>query len=120
MAIRGPALRRAVMISVIMKAARSAPRSERRPHRCELIEKGYFRRSGSSSRLMEHFEIEDAFKRATVADLELEHSITSLGVRAGGQGALIGIKLNLSNRSGASARFPYLMFRASGWKTKQS
>jgi predicted HTH transcriptional regulator len=42
-----------------------APRSERRPHMCQMTRQ-YFRRSGSNSFTMEHFDIEDAFKRASV------------------------------------------------------
>lgn len=40
------------------------PRSERRPHRSEAKgQKEYFKRSGASAFSMEHYDIEDAFKR---------------------------------------------------------
>lgn len=48
------------------------PRSERRPHRCEVTNKQYFKRSGSSSIAMEHYEIEDAFRRTGTPDLRIE------------------------------------------------
>ena len=39
------------------------PRSKRRPHRCEARgAKQYFKRSGSGSYAMEHYDIEDAFR----------------------------------------------------------
>lgn len=47
-------------------------RSERRPHRSEASgDKRYYKRSGDSSFVMEHYDVEDAFKRITVATLEL-------------------------------------------------
>ncbi|WP_192251522.1 AlbA family DNA-binding domain-containing protein [Mesorhizobium caraganae] len=49
------------------------PRSDRRPHRSEASDqKQYFKRSGSSSYVMEHVDIEDAFRRVSVPDLELK------------------------------------------------
>lgn len=42
----------------------SIDRSERRPHRSEASgDKRYYKRSGSNSYIMEHFDIEDMFKR---------------------------------------------------------
>ncbi|MBX5239370.1 MULTISPECIES: helix-turn-helix domain-containing protein [unclassified Rhizobium] len=52
------------------------PRSERRPHRSEATDqKQYFKRSGSRSYPMEHYDIEDAFKRTTAPSLSLKHSL---------------------------------------------
>lgn len=49
------------------------PRSERRPHRSEAADqKQYFKRSGGASYVMEHVDIEDAFKRASVPELEVK------------------------------------------------
>jgi hypothetical protein len=49
------------------------PRSDRRPHRSEAAkQKGYFKRSGANSYEMEHYDIEDAFRRQASPDLELE------------------------------------------------
>ncbi|SED78932.1 Putative DNA-binding domain-containing protein [Rhizobiales bacterium GAS188] len=89
-------------------------RSERRPHRCELVEKGYFRRAGSTTRMMEHFEIEDAFNRAATAYLELYHEIRSGGYTGSDHVAIVEIVLHLTNNSPTSARFPYLMVNAMG------
>lgn len=51
----------------------SVGRSERRPHRCEVKgRKHYYRRSGPNTFEMEAFEIEDAYRRASVARLEFE------------------------------------------------
>lgn len=52
------------------------PRSERRPHMCSMT-KQYFKRSGSASYAMEHFDIEDSFRRMTLPALILEHAVTS-------------------------------------------
>lgn len=47
------------------------PRSERRPHRSEAKnQKGYYKRVGDSFFEMEHYDIEDAFSRTSVASLE--------------------------------------------------
>lgn len=54
------------------------PRSERRPHRSEATDqKQYFKRSGGSAFAMEHYDIEDAFKRISSPSLRLEVSYTS-------------------------------------------
>jgi len=80
-------------------------RSDRRPHRCEISGvKGYYRRSISSSRMMEHFEIEDAFKSFQVPNLEV---IVSLYRQEQSEKAItIGIELSLKNVSNVSAFFP--------------
>jgi predicted HTH transcriptional regulator len=48
-------------------------RSERRPHRSE-VDKLYYKRSGDSSIAMEHYDIEDSFKRIQTPILELGSS----------------------------------------------
>ncbi|ADY64457.1 AlbA family DNA-binding domain-containing protein [Agrobacterium tumefaciens] len=51
------------------------PRSERRPHRSEATDqKQYFKRSGASAFAMEHYDIEDAFRRVSTPDLTFEAS----------------------------------------------
>lgn len=56
----------------------SVPRSARRPHRSEASgQKQYFKRSGSSSFEMEHYDIEDAFRRVGSPDLGV--SVTHSG-----------------------------------------
>ena len=84
-------------------------RSERRPHRCELEVKGYYRRAGSSSRMMEHFEIEDAFKRNATPELSLEWRIERGGQLRGPTGSSsFFVWLGLANQSLVSAQFPYV------------
>ncbi len=54
------------------------PRSERRPHRSEATDqKQYFKRSGGSAFAMEHYDIEDAFRRVSSPSLKLEISYES-------------------------------------------
>lgn len=87
-------------------------RSERRPHRSELGDKYYYRRAGTSSRVMEHFEIEDAFKRMAVPQLSIGFSHYR-----GGQAATSGnemtidicIRVKLSNEAAISAAYPYVI-----------
>lgn len=87
-------------------------RSERRPHRCEIAEvKGYYRRSMSSSRMMEHFEIEDAFKSLLVPELDLSIGYYNAGSTSGGlniSAVSFGIEVYLTNSSNLSATFPYV------------
>jgi hypothetical protein len=87
-------------------------RSERRPHRCEFGDKVYYRRAGSSSRQMKHFEIEDAFRRLAMPELTLSREIVGAGYMSGGAlpaEASIGLLLRLSNVSRVSATLPYLI-----------
>jgi hypothetical protein len=84
-------------------------RSERRPHRCELVEKQYFKRIGDSSIAMEHYDIEDSFKRLVVPWLELGWRISPFtGPFIPDDLRLVSIDLDLHNPSQVTARFPYL------------
>jgi hypothetical protein len=57
------------------------PQSENRPHKANSPKnKGYYKRSASSSLEMEHYEIQDAFNRISTPRLILE---TSQGIRGG-------------------------------------
>jgi hypothetical protein len=56
-------------------------RSERRPHRAELGVGRYFKRIGDSSVGMEHYDIEDGFKRLVVPWLEVKTTIRPGGAR---------------------------------------
>lgn len=47
-----------------------APQSERRPH-MSMGDHRYYRRSGANSHLMEHYEVEDMFRRTTSPTLAL-------------------------------------------------
>jgi hypothetical protein len=81
-------------------------RSDRRPHRCEIKDvKDYYRRSTSSSRMMEHFEIEDAFKRVQVPELEVDWSARE--ILRGPRNLSAEVQFRLKNSAMQTARFPY-------------
>jgi Putative DNA-binding domain len=82
-------------------------RSERRPHRCEFVDKQYFKRIGDSSIAMEHYDIEDSFKRLAVPWLEVEWSIRPYASNPGNI-RVVSIEVHLRNPSPVTARFPYL------------
>jgi hypothetical protein len=85
-------------------------RSERRPHRCEFGDKQYFKRIGDSSIAMEHYDIEDSFKRLVVPTLIPEIQLSRSQTRGGPEGTFYTLKISISLRNGSSvsARFPYL------------
>lgn len=86
-------------------------RSERRPHRSEAKgKKGYFKRVGDSFFEMEHYDIEDAFKRNSVPDLNVRWMIEPIGRSGGPQGTRHSLRLSigLTNVSPQTAKFPYL------------
>jgi hypothetical protein len=91
-------------------------RSERRPHRSEASgEKGYYQRAGTTTRMMEHFEIQDAFLRQSVAFLTLTHWISS-GLHLSEHGTFaqeIHLSLSLKNTSNISATYPYVFYEFS-------
>lgn len=88
-------------------------RSERRPHRSEARDdKRYYKRSGDSSFIMEHYDIEDAFNRIGLVDLDLvfgaptrseAESVNPLSVRY-----RCSLDFLLENRSALSGCAPYL------------
>lgn len=87
-------------------------RSERRPHRSEVSgDKHYWKRSGDSAMMMEHYDVEDAFKRMTVAGLRVTHDIHAGGSVRNSNSAYynIMIAIELDNYSEVSARHPYLI-----------
>ena len=87
-------------------------RSERRPHRSEAPgAKQYFKRVGDSNIAMEHYDIEDSFKRFVVPALDVKFSLLPAGTRGGSEGdfATVQVTLTLVNRSQVSARYPYLI-----------
>ncbi len=88
-------------------------RSERRPHRCEVGDKQYFKRIGDSTVAMEHYDIEDSFKRFNVPFLDVEISISDAGTSGGPDGTIrrAALNLSLSNPSAVSARYPYLVLK---------
>lgn len=92
-------------------------RSERRPHRSEVSGKRvYFKRVGDSFFEMEHYDIEDAFKRVHVPELAFRFKL----VRNGGNdndahgGIAARLYLRLANTSRMTAKFPYLFVRDVG------
>ncbi|WP_254021048.1 AlbA family DNA-binding domain-containing protein [Mesorhizobium escarrei] len=81
------------------------PRSERRPHMCQMTGR-YFKRSGSASYPMEHYDIEDAFRRRAVPKLKLRTDVYQfMGV---GLSLHFRIRLWLDNVSSMTAFFPSL------------
>lgn len=92
-------------------------RSERRPHRCEFGNKYYYKRSGTSSVPMEHFDIEDAFKRFTVPWIDIGYSVSRGSTFSGGAGGIaftMYIDISVKNPSPVSAKFPYVQLRSIG------
>jgi hypothetical protein len=89
-------------------------RSERRPHRNE-IDKKYYKRAGGSCIVMEHFDIEDSFKRFVVPSLELQWSLRQGGNESRGEKLykIAVIDVILQNPSTVTARYPYLIFENS-------
>jgi predicted HTH transcriptional regulator len=84
-------------------------RSERRPHRCEFT-KQYWKRSGDSSIMMEHYDIEDSFKRLVVPWLEIKWEVQYASRIIGSAERLYTVQIDilLRNPSPVTARFPFL------------
>lgn len=99
-------------------------RSERRPHRCEAKDdKHYYKRAGDSSFMMEHYDIEDAFKRFSVAKLGLAltkaHDAGS-EEQHGHQVLTIELTVSLINESNVTALYPYIrMSKLRGCQLRQ-
>lgn len=91
----------------------SVGRSERRPHRCEVKgSKAFYRRSGASTIEMETFEIEDAFRRMSIARLEMAPPIHEPGgnhdVNVNRHYACFWLR----NTSNMTAKFPHVQIVA--------
>jgi hypothetical protein len=90
-------------------------RSDRRPHQSQAAkDRRYYKRAGDSTFVMEHYDIEDAFKRNAVAELELEVSSvrkTSLNSGGGREVQNYEIRFMLKNVSSVSARAPYVLLK---------
>lgn len=84
------------------------PRSDRRPH-CSGQDHHYYKRSGDSSRRMEHFDIEDMFMSRKSASIDLVSKVEPTG--RGTTQPSMKIKISLQNHSKITARFPYLNIR---------
>lgn len=86
----------------------SVGRSERRPHRSEAAgDKRYYKRSGSNTVQMEHFDVEDAFRRMSVAKLEFDEPTSAQGGGAGNTHRYY-LRFFLRNVSNVSAKFPFV------------
>lgn len=85
-------------------------RSERRPHRAELGVGHYYKRVGDSSVAMEHYDIEDSFKRAVVPWLEVKWFVfPRTNTDPDGNLRNVAINIHLRNPSPVTARFPFLI-----------
>ncbi len=82
-------------------------RSDRRPHRAEAAgQKQYYKRAGDSSFEMEHYDIEDAFRRISSPDLEVEVDRGSYTLS--GSTVVSDLIFYLRNQSSITAKFPYM------------
>lgn len=83
--------------------------SDRRPHMSGQDHR-YYRRTGDSFMMLEHYEVEDLFNVRSGASLELFHEIIDRGGSSGAQGQRKNflVKVGLRNDSLISARFPFL------------
>lgn len=88
------------------------PRSERRPHRSEASgQKQYFKRTTGSTFIMEHYDVEDAFRRSTSPEMELRLELAG-GMRRGAFLELeVLLKLHLVNTGESSAKHPSIRIR---------
>lgn len=85
-------------------------RSERRPHRAEAGDGRYYKRAGDSFYLMEHYDIEDAFRRVNQLDLDPIWRMDWIG-KMPCEGYIeqsFNLSFGLKNISEYLARFPYL------------
>jgi len=86
-------------------------RSARRPHQSKAPDDGlYYKRAGDSTFAMEHYDIEDAFRRIVSPELSLQIGLLSDSPRAMGQvkRCRVGVEFRLLNQ-GALARHPFLL-----------
>jgi hypothetical protein len=82
-------------------------RSERRPHMSMATnDRRYWKRAGESTFAMEHYDVEDSFKRLVVPTLEVSAALGFVG--RWGDHHRLKITLSLHNSSSVTARFPYL------------
>lgn len=89
-------------------------RSERRPHQSQAAkDRRYYKRAGDSSFVMEHYDVEDAFRRQTTPELSLTLRMGGISRKQGGGfGVFKGYRFvfSLYNASLVTARFPYVHF----------
>jgi hypothetical protein len=87
------------------------PRSERRPHMCQADHK-YYKRVGTSSYVMEAYDVEDAFRRFSSPALHVETKIQCRS-RSGGN-VTFEIELWLKNTGNVSAFYPGISWTTRG------
>jgi hypothetical protein len=81
------------------------PESDSGPHMAKLGVNRYYKRSGDSFYMMEHFDIEDMFGRRKKPRLELYTQVRGTGPRTE-------IVIGIINNGRGTARAPYLAFAA--------
>lgn len=79
------------------------PESDSGPHMAKLGEDRYYKRSGASFYVMEHFDLEDMFGRRKKPKLNLT-------TRTAGSGANTIIVVGIENSGRGTAKAPYLAF----------
>lgn len=87
------------------------PASSSPPHMAKLGVNCYYKRSGDSFYMMEHFDIADAFGRRPQPRLRLYWSLHPGGIASGGGEATkysVSAVFGIQNDGGGIARFPYL------------
>jgi hypothetical protein len=90
------------------------PRSESGPHMAKLGEDRYYKRSGDSFYLMEHFDLADMFGRRPHAVLRLSLALTTGGVFSGhARSTVVQAVVGIENAGRAAARFPFLKIKIS-------
>ena len=81
------------------------PETESGPHMAKLGENKYYKRSGDSFYLMEHFDLQDMFGRRKQPRLALYTHVRSSGLSTS-------IVIGITNEGRGSAKAPYLGFTA--------
>ena len=89
-------------------------RSERRPHRSEASGvKQYYKRAGDGFFAMEHYDIEDAFRRGSSPTVELYWELQRGGDAPSSSGIVTTMffEVSLINSGNTLVRFPFLQIR---------
>ncbi|MFZ7093704.1 helix-turn-helix domain-containing protein [Primorskyibacter sp. 2E233] len=94
----------------------SVPRSDRRPHRSNAADaRSYFKRSGTSTVEMEHYEIEDAFLSNQSPDLSVELTLRPTGsggaTETGERPYHFSVDVVVANTGGGLAKHLFLQCR---------
>ncbi|WP_437587742.1 AlbA family DNA-binding domain-containing protein [Sorangium sp. So ce1000] len=95
------------------------PASDSGPHMAMLGEQRYYKRSGDSFYVMEHFDVADMFgrRRGPRLSLDLSPGVGSVSSSRGSRSARVEVIVALSNTGRGVASFPYVKLRiSSGYK----